>query len=413
MLRSFAFISQVSMCSLMVFLAAQSHAADAFSADSPYMLGDWNGQRTALKEQGYDFSLDYTGELANVLDSKNTSSHGTEYAGQVSLGAHLDLDKILGWQDTEAQITVTERHGRDLSHTSDALRGQLSSVQEVWGRGQTWRLTDFWIKKKFFDQKLDIKVGRFGEGEEFNSFACDFQNLALCGAQMGKWAGDQWYDWPVSQWAVRVKYNLQPNLFVQVGAFEHNDENLHRNKGFNLGTDGSDGALIPAEIVWQPKLTAQNLPGEYRLGYLYSTVNKSSNGTAIDHKQGGWISVKQQLTAHQGDVSRGLTVWANVTEFDHDSGNPDDGQVSNMQNLAVSYTGLMDARPKDEIALGVARIHKSAEGFSNEYNAELYYGIHATNWLTVRPNIQYVRHVGALNNGNNAWVGGIKFITTF
>ena len=111
---------------------------------------------------------------------------------------HFDLDKILGWQDTEAQITITERNGRSLSQTSDALDGHLSSTQEVWGRGQTWRLTDLWIKKKFMDQKLDIKVGRFGEGEDFNSFDGDFQNLALCGSQVGNWVGDQWYNWPVS-----------------------------------------------------------------------------------------------------------------------------------------------------------------------------------------------------------------------
>ena len=174
------------------------YAANAFEAESPWMLGDWNGQRSALQQKGYDFSFGYTGEMATLLDASHSSSHGTEYADQFAFGTHFDLDKILGWQDTEAQITITERNGRSLSQTSDALDGHLSSTQEVWGRGQTWRLTDLWIKKKFMDQKLDIKVGRFGEGEDFNSFDGDFQNLALCGSQVGNWVGDQWYNWPVS-----------------------------------------------------------------------------------------------------------------------------------------------------------------------------------------------------------------------
>ena len=174
------------------------YAANAFEAESPWMLGDWNGQRSALQQKGYDFSFGYTGEMATLLDASHSSSHGTEYADQFAFGTHFDLDKILGWQDTEAQITITQRNGRSLSQTSDALDGHLSSTQEVWGRGQTWRLTDLWIKKKFMDQKLDIKVGRFGEGEDFNSFDCDFQNLALCGSQVGNWVGDQWYNWPVS-----------------------------------------------------------------------------------------------------------------------------------------------------------------------------------------------------------------------
>ncbi|MCF9033283.1 carbohydrate porin [Acinetobacter nectaris] len=406
-------IFRLSICTMMVSGLTQVHAEDAFNAKSPYMLGDWAGERTALKQRGYDFSLEYTGELANLLDSKNSSSHGTAYSDQIKLGANLDLSKILGWNDTQAQLTITHRSGQNLTNTSDALNGQLSSVQEVWGRGQTWRLTDLWIKKQFFNQALDIKVGRFGEAEDFNSFECNFQNLALCGGQVGNWEGDQWYNWPVSQWAARVKYNVEPNLYVQVGAFEHNPENLERGKGFNLSTDGSDGAVIPVEVVWQPKISTEALPGEYRLGYSYSTVDQNSRNVSVSHKQSTWISAKQQLTARHGDLSRGLTGSFSTSFFDNDTKNIDDSQISNMQNIGLTYTGLFDARPQDEIALGFARIHKSGARYDSEYDAELYYGLHPTNWLTVRPNVQYVRHIGALKDGNNAWVGGVKLITAF
>ncbi|MFW1888655.1 carbohydrate porin [Acinetobacter johnsonii] len=389
------------------------YAANAFEAESPWMLGDWNGQRSALQQKGYDFSFGYTGEMATLLDASHSSSHGTEYADQFAFGTHFDLDKILGWQDTEAQITITERNGRSLSQTSDALDGHLSSTQEVWGRGQTWRLTDLWIKKKFMDQKLDIKVGRFGEGEDFNSFDCDFQNLALCGSQVGNGVGDQWYNWPVSQWAARVKYNLRPDLYAQVGVYEYNPENLERGKGFNLSTDGSHGAIIPAELVWTPKIGAQKLPGEYRAGYYYSTADAVviAHQDQKDQHQGGWIVAKQQLTAHNGDVSRGLTGFVNATVHDSETNN-----VSDMQNIGLVYKGAMDSRPKDEIAFGLARINLNDDlndGRSEEYDAEVYYGLHATNWLTIRPNIQYIRHVGAYKNGENAWVGGIKFQTAF
>lgn len=406
-------IFRLSMSVFVVSGLTQVHAENAFNAQSPYMLGDWNGERTALKEQGYDFSLEYAGELANLMDSKTASNHGTEYSDQIALGANLDLSKILGWSDTQAQITITHRSGQNLTNTSDALRGQLSSVQEVWGRGQTWRLTDLWIKKQFLDKALDVKVGRFGEAEDFNSFECNFQNLTLCGGQVGNWAGDQWYNWPVSQWAMRVKYNVSPNVYVQVGAYEHNPENLKRGKGFNLSTDGSNGAIIPVEVVWQPKLLNEALPGEYRLGYYYSTVDTNTANQKIKNKQGSWFSAKQQLTAHHGDKNRGLTGFVSTSFFDHDVNDIDDSQVSNMQNIGLEYTGLFDARPLDELALGLGRIHKAGEQYDDEYNAEFYYGIHATNWLKIRPNVQYVHHVGALKDGNNAWVGGIKFITVF
>ncbi|MDR0237515.1 carbohydrate porin [Acinetobacter sp.] len=409
------FYGAISLLSLCCFQTTQ--AAEAFDPQSPWMLGDWNGKRTELQQKGYDFSFGYTGELATLLDSENHSSHGTEYADQFAIGTHINLEKVLGWKDTEAQITITERNGRSLSQTSDALAGQLSSTQEVWGRGQTWRLTDFWIKKKFFDQKLDIKVGRFGEGEDFNSFDCDFQNLALCGSQVGNWVGDQWYNWPVSQWAIRAKYNLNPELYAQIGAYEYNPENLKRGKGFNLSTDGSHGAIIPAEVVWQPKLSSTNLPGEYRLGYYYSSVDAQTikNPNKTDHKQGGWVVAKQQFTTHQGDVNRGLTGFVNLTLHDSTT-----NTVDNMQNIGLVYKGPFDARPQDDIAIGFSRISINSDvndiqirQQDEEYNTEVYYGVHATNWLTIRPNVQYIRHVGAYKNGENAWVGGIKLQTAF
>ena len=35
------------------------YAKNAFASDSPWMLGDGQGQRTALIEKGYDFGISY------------------------------------------------------------------------------------------------------------------------------------------------------------------------------------------------------------------------------------------------------------------------------------------------------------------------------------------------------------------
>ena len=155
-------------------------AADAFRVDSPWMFGDWNGKRTELKDQGYDFNIGYTGEFAGVINA-DRDGKGNAYADQWAFGANFDLNKILGWRDTEAKIVITHRGGKALNTEADVMAPQFNQTQEVYGRGQTWRLTDLWIKKKFVDQRLDVKLGRFGIGEDFAGFDCEFQNLALCG----------------------------------------------------------------------------------------------------------------------------------------------------------------------------------------------------------------------------------------
>jgi carbohydrate-selective porin OprB len=69
--------------------------------------------------------------------------------------------------------------------SDDARLGTLQQVQEVFGRGQTLRLTQFWYDQKFIDGAIDWKIGRITFGEDFAAFSCDFQNLTLCGAQPG------------------------------------------------------------------------------------------------------------------------------------------------------------------------------------------------------------------------------------
>ncbi|MFK3797765.1 carbohydrate porin [Pseudomonas sp. NPDC088444] len=428
-------------------LTTCAHAASAFDGESPLMLGDWGGKRSELSQQGYDFKLDTVIEVGSNLHGGYNHDKATRYSDQFALGAHLDLQKILGWHDAEFQVTLTNRNGDNISNdrVSDPRVGTISSSQEVWGRGNVTRLTDLWYQQKFLDQKLSIKVGRFNEGEDFNTFPCDFQNLSFCGSQVGNWGGGIWYNWPISQWALRVKYQLNPELFVQVGAFEQNPSNLENDNNFKLSGSGTKGAVLPVELVWSPKVNG--LPGEYRLGYYYSTadssdVYKDSNGryaalsgddyASSSSKHGMWLTLRQQVTSQASDNSRGLSLFANGTVHDKKT-----NIIDNYVALGATYTGPFDARPKDDIGLAVGRIHvnpayrkninlqNQANNVSDytdpaflpvqdtEYNAELYYGVHVANWLTVRPNLQFIRHPGGVNQVDDALVAGLKIQSSF
>lgn len=81
-------------------------AVPAFSTQSPWMLGDWNSNRTQLEQQGYQFSLGYTGEMASLIDAKNNDKHKTEYTDQFALGAHFDLEKIMGWRIQKPRLLL-------------------------------------------------------------------------------------------------------------------------------------------------------------------------------------------------------------------------------------------------------------------------------------------------------------------
>lgn len=438
-------ICQLSAAAALV-LSANAMAADAFSADSKWMTGDWGGERTKLIEQGIDIKADYVGEVGGNLHGGYNNDKTARYADQFGLGVALDLQKLWGWDNTQAKIQLTNRNGYNISNDriGDPRAGTLSSSQEVYGRGHMVRLTQFWIQHQMFDNKLDVKLGYFGEGEDFNTFPCDFQNLSFCGSQVGNYV-NTWYNWPVSQAAIRVKYNITPELYAQIGAYNQNPSQLDHGNGFKLSGSGTKGTVIPVELVWSPKVN--NLPGEYRVGYYKSAadapdVREDINGNDAastgqpyrtrSSKKGYWFVAQQQLTTHNGDASRGLNIAANATFHDKET-----NLVDNYQSIMLVYKGPFDARPKDDVGIGAARLHvnndvkKNAEllnedgGFTDysqagysplrttEYNYEINYGFHVTNWLTVRPNLQYVAHPGGVDKVDNALVAGLKIQSTF
>ena len=149
-------------------------------------------------------------------------------------------------------------------------------------------------------------------------------------------------------------------------------------------------------------------------------------------KHGFWLGAQQQVTSLASDHSRGLSVFANATLHDKKT-----NAIDNYVQAGVVYKGLFDARAKDDIGFALARVHvnpayrRNAEArnranalfdYDNpaflpvqdtEYSAELYYGIHLAQWLTVRPNLQYIRHPGGVGHVDDALIGCLKIQSSF
>lgn len=416
-------------------------AAAPFSSDSQWMLGDWDGQRTALQQQGIDFNVNYLMESATNLAGGYQSSTTARYTDQWMFSTHLDLEKLLGWQDTDFQATVTDRNGQNLSEqVANPKAPMLSSVQEVYGRGQTWRLTQFRLRSGFFNDHVNLKLGRATVGEDFGTIESHFQNLALGPGIPGKSRSDRWMNWPVSQWMGRLQLNITPDVYVKVGFYNQNDDNDNRGSGFHFSVNHSDGNLVPVEIGWQPKLGTDALQGNYRLGAYYSSAQGGvyhswQHGQYGDtaHGYGAYAIVQQQLFALQHDNHRSLSLT--LSQVMHDKRT---SKLDYTQTVALSWKGLFATRPQDEIGLGMARLHVNSaysrmlerENEENgaqsvndatylpvirgsEYDYELYYSWSASPWLTLRPNLQYVVAPGADSSVKDAFVGGITASLTF
>jgi porin len=414
-------------------------AAPAPKAPSePWLLGNWGGARTRLHEMGVDLQLGFVGEFA-FNPAGGTQTLGS-FTGQTVLGATFDLEKLISVPKTKLQVTYTSRYGRNLSE--DAGLDTLELVQEVWGRGQTVRLTQLFLEHHLFDDLLTVRWGRVAMGDAFAAFSCDFQNLTFCGSQPGNIVGNYIYNWPISQWGAVVKLRFPDFGYVQGGIYDVNGSYLtYTNKLWPVWYPDSDGVLVPFEIAWLPKFGGGRLPGSYKIGGWYSTANLSDvvsdyNGnpaavTGLRAVQksglyGGYLNFEQQFTRNASEDPRGgLRGFVNFSVADQQT------SVTWMQIAGgLIYTGPFSERPHDQISLaaGTTQINPRLTSLQNtlsgldlqpdvvkysEYVLELQYAFVPMPGLTFRPNIQYVYTPGTVSSNVNILVLGLKTVINF
>jgi len=409
-------------------ISPANEQGDAQRPPPPGLAGDWFGLKTRFADAGIGLTGRYVSEAGwNPVGGQR---HDITETGQLDLGLQLDMRRIAGIDGT-FQATITYRRGHDLDERAGL--GTLQQVQEVYGRGQTWRITQLWYEATILHGAIDMKIGGTAPGEDFAAFSCSFQNLSFCGSQPGNVVGSYWYNWPVSQWGGRFRLQ-RGKAYVQIAAYVENPRNLDRS--FTPGHfGGSTGALVPVELGLVRGGDGGSPVGSYKVGGWISTANApdvvlDANRRPIvltdlpplerSSSYGGWVNIQQQLTgrSEKGKSVSGLSVFLNATQADRKT-SVVDSQIA----VGLFEKGLFPWFTEDVLGLGFARTHvngrvarserlagQPAQG--SEYAAELYYGFHPRSWLELRPNLQWVHHAGGYHDVREVGVVGLKTALT-
>jgi len=420
-------------------LSGTAHAVDPESLSQRADLwGNWDGVRDVLARQGVSFNLGYSSETA--YNAQGGNQRLLRYTDQWVLGSTLDLQKLMGWTAGTFQLIYTHRAGRNLS--DDAGLDNLQQVQELYGRGQTWRLTQLWVDQALWQGRVQWKLGRMTVGEDFANFSCDFQNLTFCGSQPGNIAGSYWYNWPVSQWGTRIKLNTSSDSYAQIGLYQVNptyaDDHYAHSHGWQPDNpDGTQGALILLEVAWLPAFAG--MPGSYKLGGWYNSaggpdlyLNSQGQSLALDggsplqhsSRRGVYANLSQQVTGESSKT--GAVVFLNVSAADRDT-TADDHQIA----LGMEYRAPFD-RVQDMIgfALGATHVNGRVTAYQTEqaevqlmqvalpaaqryeYVAEIFYRWAVIPSINLQPNLQYIHHPGGRDVTDDVVLGlrtGITF----
>ncbi len=409
-------------------LACSYAQAEAYDP-AAFLLGDWNGARTQLHDNGIDFSFTYTNELA--YNTQGGDEHKGTYADQLMLDTRLDLQKLAGWQGAELRFTLTNRNGENLNAEADL--NTLLSPQEIYGYGSVTRLVQLYYQHKLYDDRLTLKIGRMPMSGDVFPFDCKFQNLTFCGTVPG-YITPNWFTWPVSQWGASASAKVADDWTVSTALYQVNPSFTKNSQGLNFGSPhGTTGHLAVGEVAWTP--TVAGLAGSYRVGVWnntgdFSDVYEDIDGQPIaltgnaarqhDSATGYYALAEQKVYQDPTVTSRSLSVFANFIQSDRDV-----SSIERIWQVGAYLKSPFASRPADEIGFALGRLevnHRSArrlrqEGAAHtpdvEYPMELYYGVAVTPAIILRPNVQWVNNPGGIEQDRSVVVFGLKSIFSF
>ncbi|HWU01755.1 MAG TPA: carbohydrate porin [Novosphingobium sp.] len=408
-------------------------AEQATSAQGTKNLAD------RLAEKGLALSLSYTGEAASNLTGG--LSQKTAYAGQVYVGADVDLGRVAGVTGGSLHVAVTNRHGPSLSNIA---LGNNTSVQEIWGTQNT-HLAILTYEQKLLHGAVDIEAGKSQANIHFltSPLYCNFQSNSTCGNPTMVFKDSNFTYFPASSWMAKVKLTVARDWFAHVGIYEVNpNRKAPDDNGFSLSFKGGTGFIVPFELGYGSTYATARLPRHVILGgwvdrgTYADPLRDASGGIAalsgrapamLKGRSGLYLRFDQVLTRPDPNSQRGLAVFgvamANIS-----------GRVeeSHYFDLGLVQTGTWRGRDEDTIGfvindqhfsdLAMARMNAlrvaaggRPDAHRDEIMMELAYGAQVNRALRVSPNVQYVLHPDSsgapLRAGSipNAWVVGIKF----
>ncbi len=409
-------------------LAVAGLANTAVAADT--LTGNWGGTRDSLEARGIALAFGYTSEdLAAVSgDGPDDFAH----AGQLVLGADLDLDRLWGWSGTHAKVVLSHRDGDDLNERAGIQA--LLGPHELYGRGNVTRLTELSLSHESAGGKFAWKLGRITPAADFGYQECNFNNLSFCGSQAGNFVGDYWYNWPISQWGGVMRLSLGSDRYLKAGVYQVNPEYLDTRNRLSLAPSGTVGALSVLEYGWTPSFDGQ--AGSYKIGGWYSSAPRSDvrdaddTGTLVirSGSYGGYLSALQQLLPARDASGAGeLRAFVNVAAADQRT-----STVDRTLAAGLVWKGPFPSRPADSAGIAFAVNHANERmtrrqalqvdnGLlapmrvqdGNEYVLELNYAFQVIPGLRLQPGVQWIHNPGARDQRSDVVIVGMRSVIAF
>ncbi|HRZ87091.1 MAG TPA: carbohydrate porin, partial [bacterium] len=409
--------------------------------DREYLTGNWFGLRDRLAEKGITVSSSYVADvLGNPIGGR---VKGTRYDSSLGADLNVDLGKLIDLKGTQFHISGIWRAGRSLSH--DCIDNQFTA-SSIYGSEQV-RLYSLYIEQALFGDRVDIKIGRLGAGDDFASSPVYwlYVNNAIDGNPISVPINVPFATYPTATWGVCTKIKLTDRILSKTG-FYNGDPAVGRDAahGMDFTLRLHRGVFYAQEFSYlNNQLKGDTgMPGNYKVGGYYH-----SGRSFVDNYQdteGGSYTLSRRLPGeHSGDY--GMYLHADQMVYREGGPGEDEGltlfecvtlaparitQFPFFFDAGLSYKGLLPKRNMDMTALGFAygqwseyisdREEEARDILGQDIQPQYYeimldlsYKIQVTPCFFIQPDTQYIIHPKGRSKADNAYVVGVRVGVNF
>lgn len=338
---------------------------------------------------------------------------GTRVLDNFEASADGDLDRLIGWHGATARVHLLSNHGR----ASNGLAGTLQGIDNIDVADGHTKLYEAWIEQRFAGGRAALLLGLADLNADF--YQNDSAGLLMApafgvGSELAATGPNGPSIFPSTALTARLKLAIGASGYARVAVVNARAGVL----GDEAGIDWSmqDGALLIAE--------AGTTRGGKLAAGLWRYTRRQDDIRAVDAAgdplrrvaMGGYILADQRVS---GNDARGIDLFLRAGMSEGNT-TPFRGGFQ----LGALLRGFVPGRPDGWLSFGVAQGWLS-QGFRDnlrdagedpaaaETGLEISYQDRIASFLTIQPDLQYIRR--AYDNGGerDTLVLGMRLIATF
>jgi len=357
----------------MVLMASVSRAEDR-----QWLLGDWNGKRQYLAEEGLEFDFVLTLEgVQNVAGGVARSSRGL-----ANLDVVMDAwGKALGLsEDGDLHLYLLGNSGG----APTEMIGDIQATSNIEAPG-TFKLYEAWWRQRHADDKIVWLVGLHDYNALFDALdtAGHFTHSSFGISPDISQVPPSIF--PTTSLAFVLTFLSDDGAYLHLGAYDGVPGDPGDEKGTQIILDGDDGAFYALEAGIQNEETGTKLG----MGGWYRTTDFEAefSGRSYSHNSGVYLIGETNLTDH----------WAGF--FQMGNADKDRNQVGFYAGAGLVYSALL--MEDDIFGIGLARAengdkYRDLNPGADDYEMalECAYKWSPYPWMTLQPGFQFIKDPG-------------------